>query len=509
MKTNKIVGAAEAIAHIGDGAFLAIEGSGGGVSEPSMLIRAVRDRYLAEQHPKGITIFHTSGLGDKAGGGTDMLAEEGLLKRVIAGHWAMAPKIAELAQAEKLEAYNLPQGVMSQMYSAIAAKRPGVITKIGLHTYVDPRIEGGRMNASAKEQLVEVVTLRGEEWLLYPTQKIDVCFVRGTTADLDGNITTEQEASLLEGISIAQATKNSGGIVIAQVKYLAQRGTLNAQSVRIPGILVDYVVVDPEQKQNALFAYEPAMSGAVKIPFQNIPPEPLDARKLVARRAVKEVRAGAVLNLGVGLPSTVASVATEQGLIGDMNFTLEQGIVGGMPAGGVIFGACYNPTAMIDTTCQFNFFDGGGLDVTFLGLAEADKFGNVNSSKTGKLLSGCGGFINISQNAKKVVFCTTFTAKGFKADIGGGKLTILQDGQIMKFVDTVEQITFSSKNSAGTGQIVLFVTERAVFELENEKLILVEIAPGVDLEKDVLGRMAFRPEISPDLKLMDADIFMQ
>lgn len=507
MRKNKVVTAEEAIAHIEDNAFVAIQGSGGGVSEPTHLLRAIRERFLATGHPKNITLYHTSGLGDKAGGGTDLLALEGLVKRVICGHWAMAPEMARLALDEKIEAYNLPQGVISQMFSAIAAKRPGVITKIGLNTFVDPRLEGGRMNRSATEQMVEVVQLAGEEWLFYPAPHLDVVLLRGTTADTEGNITTEQEAAVLEGISIAQAGRNCGALTIAQAKYLTERGTLKAQDIRIPGILVDTLVIHPEQWQTAEGEFVPAMSGSLRIPFGNIPPIPLDERKVIARRAVKELAPGAIMNLGVGMPSGVAAVATEIGLIDDVTFCLEQGIIGGMPAGGVIFGASYNPTAIINAMNQFDFFDGGGLDITFLGMAEADQFGNVNSSKTGKLLSGCGGFINISQNAKKVVFCSTFTAKGFKARVGGGRLTIEQDGQIVKFVDQVEQITFSGKNARVVAQKVMIVTERAVFELREQGLTLTEIAPGVELEKDILGRMTFRPIVADDLREMDAAIF--
>ena len=507
MKKSKVVTTEKAIAKIQDNAFIAIQGSGGGVSEPTHLLRAIRERFLATGHPKNVTLYHTSGLGDKAGGGTDLLALEGLVKRVICGHWAMAPEMARLAQEEKIEAYNLPQGVISQMFSAIAAKRPGVITKIGLNTFVDPRLEGGKMNKSATENMVEVIQLAGEEWLFYPCPHFDVVLLRGTTSDTEGNITTEQEAAILEGISLAQAGRNSGALVIAQAKYLAERGTLKAQDIRIPGILVDMLVIDPKQMQTAEGEYVPAMSGALRIPFGSIPPIALDERKVIARRAVKELSPGAVMNLGVGMPSGVAAVATEIGLIDDVTFCLEQGIIGGMPAGGVIFGAAYNPTAIISSMNQFDFFDGGGLDVTFLGMAEVDKNGNVNSSKTGKLLSGCGGFINISQNAKKVVFCSTFTAKGFKAAIGGGKLAIEQDGQIIKFVDQVEQITYSSKNARAVAQKMMIVTERAVFELREKGLTVIEIAPGVDLEKDVVGRMAFRPEIADDMRVMDAEIF--
>ncbi len=507
MRGNKVVSAAEAVAKIKDGDCLAIHSSGGGLGEPQMLLTALRDRYNNESSPKNLTLFHTSGVGDQAGSGNDLIAIPGLIKRDVGGHWAMAPQMGKLALEEKIEAYNLPQGVMSQMYQAIAAKTPGVITKIGLNTFVDPRLEGGKLNKRTTDPLVKLLEIEGEEWLFYPRHHLNVCFVRGTTADEDGNISTEQEAAILDGISVAQATRNCGGIVIAQVKYLAKRGTLRAQDVRIPGILVDYVVVDSAQKQTADSEINPSLAGSLRIPLGQVPALPLGERKVVARRAAKELQAGAVVNLGFGMADGVASVAAEEGIIDKINFVLEQGICGGMPATGIIFGCSYNPDAIIDATHQFNFFDGGGLDTTFLGMAQVDAAGDVNSSKTGKLLSGCGGFINISQNAKAVVFCSTFTAKGLRVKVGGGKLVIEQEGQIKKFVNSVEQVTFSAKNAHNNGQKVLFVTERAVFSLEAKGLVLIEIAPGIDLQQDVLDQMDFMPEVSPDLKIMDAAIF--
>ncbi|MDR3588662.1 MAG: CoA-transferase [Negativicutes bacterium] len=504
---DKVISAEQAACLVKSGDVLAMLGSGGGVIEPTCLIRTLGERFAKEGLPRDLTIFHASGLGDKQEIGTDYLAQEGLVKRDIAGHWGMAPKMARLAQAEKVEAYNFPQGVMSQLYVAIAAGKPGVITKTGLGTFVDPRLEGGKMNKSATEDIVRVLEIDGEEWLFFPRFKIDVCFIRGTTADLDGNITMEQEAAILEGISIAQATKNSGGIVIAQVKYLAQRKTLKAQDVRIPGIYVDHIVVDPDQKQTCLEEYNPALCGAVSLPLERIPPLPLDERKVIARRAAKELFGGAVVNLGVGMPSGVAAVAAEDGSIGEITFTVEQGLIGGMPAGGVVFGVAYNPVAIIDESMQFNFYDGGGLDVAFLGMAQVDGVGNVNTSKTGALLTGCGGFINISQNAKKVVFCGTFTVKGLEVEVGGGRLKIVREGQITKFRRQVDQITYSGEYAAKVGQKVLYVTDRAVFELSPAGLVLTEIAPGIDLEKDVLAYMAVRPVISPALRLMDEDIF--
>ncbi len=507
MRKNKLISAARAAALINDGDTLAIHASGGGLSEPTALFRALRDRYLEEGKPEGLHLFSASSIGDKMGNGYDLIALPGLVKSCTAGHWALMPELGKLALEEKIQAYNYPQGVLSQMYMAIAAKTPGVITKIGLNTFVDPRIEGGRMNAACGPAQVRVMDIDGEEYLFYPRRHLNVAFVRGTTADPDGNITSEEEAVVLDGISAAQAVKNCGGIVVAQVKYLAERGALRAKDVRIPGILVDYVVVDPEQKQTAETVYVPSLAGNARTPLAAIPALSLNERKVVARRAAMELAPGAVVNLGFGMPDGVAAVTAEAGRLDDITFTLEQGPIGGMPAGGVIFGCSYNPEAIIDATQQFNFYDGGGLDVTFLGMAEMDRFGNVNASRTGKLLSGCGGFINISQNAKKVVFCSTFTAKGLKTCIGDGTFAVEREGEIPKFVEQVEQITFSAKNAAANRQTVLVVTERAVFTLTPDGLLLIEIAPGADLDRDVIGRMRFRPLVSPDLKRMDASFF--
>lgn len=504
---NKVLNAMDAVRLIKDGNVVAMQGAGGGVSEPTLLIRSLGERYRQEAAPRGLTLFHATGLGDTKEIGTDYLALPGLVKCDIAGHFGMAPKMARMILDNEIEAYNFPQGVLSQLYSAIAARQPGVFTKIGLNTYIDPRLEGGRMNGCTTKDLVRVVVLDEEEWLFYPSIKIDVAFVRGTTADLKGNITAEEEAAIHEGISIAQAAKAGGGIVIAQVKYLAKEGSLDPRAVRIPGICVDYLVVDEEQKQTCLHTYNPAFTGQVKIPLERIEPLPLDSRKVVARRAAQELVAGATVNLGVGMPSGIASVATESGIIESLTFTVEHGIIGGMPAGGVIFGVSYNPEAIIAQDKQFNFYDGGGLDIAFLGMAQMDSFGNVNASRVGQLLTGCGGFINISQSAKKVVFCGSFTAKGVQCTVGAGRLAIHAEGSVHKVVKQVDQITFSGDNARASEQTVLYVTERAVFALTSAGVMLCEIAPGIDLDKDLLAQMDFRPLISPHLKTMESALF--
>ena len=505
----KVVSVSEAVRQIHSGDTVAISGSGGCVCEPTGILKALGVRYLEEQQPRDLTILHAGGLGDKDTGGTDAIAYEGLVKRDIGGHWAMAPRMAELALEEKVEAYNLPQGVISHLFGAIAAHRPGVITKTGLETFIDPRQEGGKMNRSAKEDLVELIELKGEEWLFYPSMPVQVGLIRGTTADSFGNITGEEEAAKMDALHIAQAAHSSGGIVIAQVKYLTEAHTLHPKDVMVPGIYVDYIVVDPEQKQTCETWYEPALAGNVRRPLETLEKLPLDSRKVIARRAAKELDGldNAVINLGVGMPSGIAAVAAEEGWMDRLTFTVEQGIVGGMPVGGVIFGCAYNPDAVMWQADQFNFYDGGGLDCCFLGAAQVDQEGNVNSSKTGRLLSGCGGAINISQNSPKVVFCMLFTAKGFQARTDQGRLEILQEGTTKKLVPKVDQITFSGSYARKHRQTVRYITERAVFELREQGLTLIEIAPGIDLQKDVLDQMEFAPIIAPDLKQMEEALF--
>lgn len=506
---DKVLSAEDAVALIPDGAQVALHGSGGGVCEPTLLIRSLGERFQRSGSPKGITIVHSTGIGNREGTGIDYLAVPGLVRRDIAGHFGMSPALGKLISENQVEAYNFPQGVLSHMFQSVAGKTPGVITKIGLNTYVDPRVEGGKTNEITTEDLVEVIELHGEEWLFFPRFHFDVAFVRGTTADLNGNITNEEDGPMLEGMAIAQAVKNCGGTVIAQVKYLSERGTLHPQHVRIPGIYVDHVVVDPEQTQTCLHTYEPAFSGHVRAPLDRMEPLPLGPKKVIARRAAKELFEGAVVNLGYGAPDGVAAVASEEGIMDQFTLTVEQGAVGGRPAGGVVFGMAYNPEAIIPMDAQFTFYNGGGLDLAYLGMAQVDQHGNVNSSKVAGMLAGCGGFINITQNAQKVIFCGTFTAKGLRCSIGNGSLTIEKEGEVRKFVEDVTQITFSGLYSERQAQPVLYVTERAVFSRSGEGLVLEEIAPGADLERDILSQMDFRPAISPNLKEMDPTLFRE
>lgn len=492
---------------IRDGDTIAMLGNGGATVEPRLVYRCIGERFEATQRPRDLTLIHSAGIGDRGREGLSRFAHDGMTKRVIGGFWSWSPAIQQLANEGRIEAYNLPQGVIVQNYREIAAKRPGLITRIGTGTFVDPRLGGGKLNARTTEDLVDLIEIDGRTWLRYKPWQVDVGIIRGTTADLDGNITFEHEVAYLEAAAIAQAAHNCGGIVIAQVHYLAERGSLNPQLVKVPGILVDVVVVDPDQQQTSQGAYDPALSGAQRRPVEAFQPMPLNHRKVVARRAAKFIKPGMIINLGFGMPDGVAQVAHEEQLMGQVTATIEQGIVGGVPAPGDIFGAAYNADAFVDAPSQFDFYSGGGLDVTFLGLAQADARGNVNVSKFGETIAGCGGFIDISQSAKAVVFCATFTSGGLITEIADGQLQIVREGRSRKFVQTIDQITFAGDFARDQDQPVWFVTERAVFRLGAQGLELVEIAPGIDLQTQVLDLMDFAPVISPELATMDAAIF--
>lgn len=499
--------ATEAIGLVRPGDTLAIGGSGGGLVEPDLLLSTLGSAYRETGAPGGLTLVHTTGIGDREGGGMDHLAQTGLARRIIAGNWGMAPRMSQMVVENEFEAYNFPQGVMSQLFREIAGGRPGLLTHVGLGTFCDPRLEGGRLNDVTTEELVQVVELNGKEWLFYPSLPIDVCFIRGTIADENGNISLEQEGARLEMLSIAQATRNSGGLVIAQVKHVAQAGSLDPRRVEVPGVCVDVVVVHKEQRQLVTHDHNPAFSGEVKGALSHLDAFPLDQRKVVARRALAEIRDGDVVNLGVGIADGVASVAAEEGWSDLFTLTIEQGLVGGVPARGVIFGVATNPTAILDQPYQFDFYDGGGLDVCFLGFAQIDRAGNVNVSKFNKRVIGTGGFVNISQNAATVVFCGTFNAGGLKATPADGSLDIETEGKHGKFVDHVEQVTFSGEQARHRGQRVIYVTERAVFALGDNGLVLVEVAPGVDVQADVLDQLPGPVEVSPALRRMDHVLF--
>ncbi|UWQ23985.1 malonate decarboxylase subunit alpha [Leisingera aquaemixtae] len=478
---------------------------------PEMLHAALEKRFLDQGAPRDLTLIMCAGAGDSKGLGTGRLHHDGLLRRVIAGNFGRMPKVAQAAQENKICGYNLPQGVISQLYRACAAGQPGLFSKVGLHTYVDPRHGGGKVNKVTEEDIVKYVQVDGEDWLFYKATKIDVAFIRGTSADRSGNISMEREALTLDCLAQAMAAHNNGGIVIAQVERIVEDGSIKPKDVKIPGLLVDCVCVadDPEMhRMNYGVQHNPALSGEIRVPLGGIPKMPLDQRKIIARRAAFELPPNGAVNLGVGAPDGVAAVANEEKATPYITLTTEAGAVGGVLAGGSSFGSSANADAIIDQNQMFDFYDGGGLDLTCLGMAECDAEGSVNASRFGGRLNGCGGFINISQNSRAVVFAGTFTAGGLKVAVENGELRIVQEGRNKKFVRLIEQITFSGPYASQRSQPVLYVTERCVLQLTPKGLELIEIAPGIDLQRDILDQMEFRPIIE-NVTLMDPRIFRE
>jgi len=490
-----------------DGDAILISGSGGGHAVPEALLAAVERRFLAEGKPLGLTSVSVVGVGDRADLGASHLAHEGLLKRAVTSALVDSPGLVRLAAADKIEAYTLPQGVLSQLMRDMAAGRPGLLTKTGLHTFVDPRQQGARQSPRTPPDFVEVVNLVGEEWLFFKPVPVSIAFLRGTTADEDGNVTMEEEAVLGEMLAMAQATRRAGGIVIVQVKRLARRGALPGKEVKIPGILVDFVVVDAEQRQTYATYYDPSYSGELRIPDGDIKSLPFGPRKVIVRRAAMELFPGAVCNLGAGVSTGLSTIAAEEGLLDAAILTNEQGLIGGAPIMGRDSGGGQNFAAMIEQPAQFDFYDGGGLDLAFLSFAEVDAEGNVNVSRFGDRIIGVGGFINISQNAKCVIFSGTLTAGDLDIAWEDGRTIIRKEGRHQKFVPQLEQICYRASMGRAWGQVALFVTERAVFRVGPRGLELIEIAPGLDPERDVISKMGFRPVVSNELKPMDPRIF--
>ena len=506
---NKIMSAAQAAELIKDNATI---GMGGFfcASLPEAVYGAVEERFLSAGHPKNLSLIWIGACGRRNHAGADHFAHDGMVRRVMAGHFGFVPEIAQMIIDEKIEGYNVPQGALVFMMRDSAAGRIGTITPVGLESFADPRNGGGRLNSITKEDLVKVIEIDGQEQLYYPRVGVDVAIIRGTYADELGNVTLEKEMGPLDSTALAMAAHNNGGKVIVQVEKVVKHGSLDPKLVKIPGIYVDAIVIcpidDPRSAQILGGEYEPAFAGNVQIPVSSIEPKPLDVKKIIGRRAAMELRPNVVVNLGIGIPEYVAAVASEEGFEQEMTLTVESGPIGGVPGSGPRFGGSINPQAFVDTSTQFDFYDGGGIDVCFLGMGQADAEGNVNVSRFGTNLTGCGGFISISSNSKKIVYCSPFT-NGLKIRTGDGKLEILEEGSQRKFVHKIHEITFSGHIAAKHEKDVIYVTERAVFRLEKDGLHLIEIAPGIDLKTQILEQMDFEPIVDKDLKLMNERIF--
>ena len=503
----RLITAEQAALLINDNVMMATAGFIG-IGFAETLAKAIEKRFLDTGHPSNLSLVYAAGQGDANSRGLNHFGHEGMLKRVIGGHWGLAPSLGKLALENKIEAYNLPQGVICHLFRDIAAGKPGTLTHVGLHTFVDPEQDGGKINSRTQEEIVQRIDLAGEPYLFYKAFPINVALLRGTTADRHGNISMEKEALPLETLAIAQAVKNSGGLVFVQVERTTEQHQVTPDRVRIPGILVDYVVLSEPADHPQTFAeqYNPAYCGEIRSgnPLESIP---LSARKIIGRRALMELRKGAVVNLGIGMPEVISQVAAEENRLDEFTLTVEPGGIGGSPASGLSFGAVANADAIIDQPAQFDFYDGGGLDQAFLGLAETCPEGHINVSRFGNRLAGCGGFINITQNTQDLYFLGTFTSGPQQLNINNNQLSVVQNGPIRKFLAAVEQITFNGQFALKKQQNVMFITERAVFRLTPGGLKLLEIAPGVDLQTDILDQMDFLPVIDDDYVLMDPRLF--
>ncbi len=510
MRTTRFVNAADAAALIKDGDTVAISGNGAGMISAEAVFAAIEKRFLETGHPCGLTLVHSLGLGDRGARGANRFAHEGMLRKIVAAHFTWAPKMQQLIREEKVEAYCFPGGVIQQLLREIGAGRPGLFTHSGLETFVDPRQDGGRCNRRSREELVELLHIDGREVLRYKPFRVDVALIRGTYADTRGNLSPEEEAIDSDIHTIALAAHNSGGVVIAQVRQVVESGSLHARSVRVPGIMVDAVVEDPGQEQFYGLGYDPAISGEIHAATFPVEPVVLGPEKVIARRALMQIRPGDIVNLGFGISSMVPQIAFEEGVFDRLSFTVEQGAVGGLPLTGFAFGASHNPEAIIDSPAQFDLIDGGGVTVGCLAFAEVDGTGNVNVSRLKAqphVLAGAGGFINIAMGTRKLVFCGTLMVGGLDIRIEGGMVRVVQEGRFQKFVAQTQDITFNGRRAAEQGQEVWYFTERCVFRLTKGGLVLAEVAPGVDLERDIRAKVGFPLTVAPDCRPMDPRIF--
>ncbi len=507
MRASKFMSAEAAARLIEDGDTVGLIGGGGGLVEASLLHESVEARFVKTGRPRSLTCIHALGIGDRKHRGMNRFAHEGMVRRVIGGHWVWSPRMQQLARDNKIEAYVLPGGVIMQLLREIAAKRPGLMTHVGLGTFVDPRQDGGRMNEAARDELVKLIEIDGREYLRYLPMPVNVALLKGSFADDDGNISLDQEPANVDIYAMAAAAHNCGGKVIFQVRERVPNGELSARSVRIPAAIVDAVVVDTQQRQGYDLVYDPGISGERPVADRLSPMPAFSIRQIVARRAHDELREGAVVNYGFGIPDEVASIVAARGEQKRYYQTIEHGTYGGTLLTGSLFGYARNPSCMIDGPSQFDFYCGGGLDIAFLGFGEIDRQGNVNVSRLDGLTVGPGGFIDIAQNARKVVFCGTFDAKGARLKSGDGKLTVERPGAVRKLLDRVEQITFSGRQAIRQGQDVHYITERAVFRLQSDGMHLTEIAPGLHLQADILDQMDFAPIVAEPLKTMNAEHF--
>ena len=513
---TKIRTAEQAVALIGDGAVVAVNSSSG-LCCPDAVLQALGARFAATGSPRNLTSVNPIAAGDMFGTkGIDHIARPGLLAKIIGGSYpsgptnADPPLIWQMIVAEQVAAWNVPSGIVFDMLREGAAKRPGVLTKVGMETFVDPDLDGCAMNASARAQpLVKRVDFDGEDWLHFPAIKPDVAIIRATTADENGNLTFEHEGATLGAMEMALAARNSGGIVIAQVKRVAQRGTLKPHDVRVPGILVDYIVEAPDQLQTTATAYDPAISGELFRPLHSFRLPEFNPAKLIARRVAQELKLGWAVNIGFGISANVPRVLLEEGLHGAVTWVIEQGAVGGIPLLDFKFGCASNAEAFVASPHQFCYFQAGGFDAALLSFLEVDRDGSVNVSRlaaTPHRTAGAGGFVDITARARKIVFSGNFNA-GAKMSIVDGRLVIDKEGRIAKFVDKVDQVSFSGRRARAQGQDVTYVTERCVIRLAQDGLMVTEVAPGLDIKRDILDQAATPLAVAPDVKVMEDALF--